>query len=95
MNQEHYRRRLGQRLDSMRDAWREWLDGDADSRQQLITHSHQLGGSAALYGYAELGECANCLHAAIKRRLPFTEVRDCWRELQVMLESILLQDKSD
>lgn len=86
-----YEQRLAGRLNAMQNAWRQWLDGDSDSRETLVTHSHQLGGSAALYGYPELGEAANRLHAGIKQQITFSDINRCWQELQAMLVRIIGQ----
>lgn len=84
-----YNQRLQQRLDSMDDAWKLWLDGQVDSREVLVINCHQLSGSAALYGYAEMGEVANHLHASIMQEAAFSEVKEAWLKLRDMLVSII------
>lgn len=84
-----YKERLQQRLKNMDDAWEQWLDGQLDSREVLIVNSHQLSGSAALYGYAQMGEAANHLHASIQQEASFGDIKDAWLKLRAMLLSII------
>ncbi len=91
MTASGYQQRLYSRMIDMQHSWQQWLDGYADGREQLIINAHQLSGSAALYGYPELGETANHLHALLKREAVFTEVKTAWLQLQRMLGDIAVE----
>ncbi len=84
-----YKERLRERLKNMDDAWEQWLDGQLESREVLIVNTHQLSGSAALYGYVQMGEVANHLHACIRQGTSFGDIKDAWLKLRAMLVSII------
>jgi len=83
-----YEQRLFNRLPLMQKAWQRWLDGDDLGCQELIIHTHQLSGSAALYGHIELGERANELHLLLQREHPFVDCKTAWLKLQQMIMTI-------
>ncbi len=88
MTASSYEQRLKDRLDTLELNWQGWLDGNAHSREQLIVNTHQLSGSAALYGYVAMGEAANRMHVLLKSQTGFAELKKAWLQLKNMLTEI-------
>ncbi len=89
-----YEHRLQQRLRVMEAAWQQWLDGDLAGRELLLSNAHQLSGSAALYGYIELGRQAEVLHQALNAEPAFTEARNAWLQLHAHLQAIVMDSSA-
>ena len=89
INTESYEQRLAQRLKQMELAWQELLDGETKAEQVMLTHTHQLRGSAALYGYTQLGESALHLHTLLKEKSDFVATRNAWIAFKNQLQAII------
>lgn len=72
----------------MEQAWQASLDGDGEALNIILMHCHQLSGSAALYGHAQLGESALQLHSLLKSGGDFVTIRDGWMGLKSQMQRI-------
>jgi HPt (histidine-containing phosphotransfer) domain-containing protein len=63
-----YSRSLPHRLEQVRSLWQQILKGEglADALPAFERHAHSLAGSAATFGWAELGLAAQALELAIE-----------------------------
>ncbi|MBA2654674.1 MAG: Hpt domain-containing protein [Gammaproteobacteria bacterium] len=67
---EYYLNKLPDKIEAIETAWQEYLDESVIENLQVIyRQSHNMSGSAGLYGYKEIGDIAKKIDKQL-RQLP-------------------------